>query len=87
MGFSANIIIADTTLTDSDLAGIDLHPTEEDLTAEAVLLTPSEDRACVVRTDGRTIIIDGSDALAEAIDEEGITLPGRIVSAAAVCRD
>ncbi|WP_145996182.1 hypothetical protein [Brevibacterium iodinum] len=84
MGLNANILIADTTLTDADLAGIDLQSTVEELTAEAVLLTPAEDRACVVRADGCTIIVDGSDALAEAIDDEAITLPGRIVSAAVV---
>lgn len=84
MGLNASIIIADTPLTDAHLAGIDLHPRQEQIAAEAVLLTPAEDRACVVRTENHTIIVDGSDALAEAIDEERVPLPGRVASAAVV---
>lgn len=84
MGMNANVLIADSQLSDAALAELDLEPLGVDLTAEAVLLTPSEFRASVVRTEGQTIIIDGSDTLAVAIDGPGLTLPGRVLFAASV---
>ena len=85
MGINANVLIADSPLPDTALAELGLEPLNVDLSAEEVMLTPAERRASVIRTEGRTIIVDGSDALADVADDSGLaSLPGRIVFAASV---
>lgn len=78
MGVTTNILIADRRLGDDQLATLSLTPRGEQIPAEAVMLTPSDQRVCVARTETSTIIVDGGDALATAVDEELVSLPGTI---------
>lgn len=84
MGLSAAILIADSVLTDDILETLNLVALGEKTTAEAILLTPSDTGACVVRSGGSTIILDGGEALMAAADEGRIGLPGTVHFAATV---
>ncbi|WP_413335572.1 hypothetical protein ACH82I_03710 [Brevibacterium sp. GP-SGM9] len=84
MGLNANILIADSRLRDDHLMALGLKPLDRQIRAEEVLLTPADERACVVRAESSTIIIDGGEALAEAVDAESLAVPGRVHFAASV---
>lgn len=84
MGLSTAILITDTVLSDRQLESLGLYPTGEPGTAEAVLLTGSDVRACVVRNEAFTVIIDGGEQLMTAAGEDPISLPGAVHYAATV---
>lgn len=84
MGLNTTILIANSRLRDDQLMTLGLKPLDRQIPAEEVLLTPSDERACVVRTDSSTIIIDGGVALADAVDAGTFALPGRVHFAASV---
>ncbi|WP_231446798.1 hypothetical protein [Brevibacterium zhoupengii] len=84
MGFNTAILIADSVLTVDTLKTLNLVPVGEQITAEAVLLTPSDTRACVVREGESTIILDGGEALTTAADEGRLGIPGTAHFAATV---
>lgn len=84
MGFNTAILIADSVLTDDTVKTLNLVPVGGQITAEAVLLTPSDTRACVVREGGSTIILDGGESLTTAADEGRLGIPGTVHFAATV---
>lgn len=78
MGLNVCVMIADSPLDDDALAAWDLVPLGEHVRAEEVVLTPADQRACVVVRDGATIVVDGGGALADAMEGALDHLPGRI---------
>lgn len=84
MGINTGIAIADHELTDEELAALGLRATHETLLVEDVILTPAEERVCVVRRSGATVIVDGGDCLAEFLDEGLLPLPGAVHTACVV---
>lgn len=78
MGVTVCVLIADRRLDDEQLAALSLFPRGGQVRGDDVMLTPADRRACVVRTDASTIVVDGGDALAGAIDDERIDLPGTL---------
>lgn len=84
MGINTGIAIADRELTDEELTALGLRTTGEELLVEDVILTPAEDRVCVVRRSGATVIADGGDLLAEFLDEGLLPLPGTVHTACVV---
>lgn len=71
-------MIADSPWDDDALAAWDLVPLGGHVRAEEVVLTPADQRACVVVRDGATIVVDGRVALADAMEGALDHLPGRI---------
>lgn len=68
MGLNTALLVADTELSDDTLSELGVQPTGGTLQAEDILLRSEHPSACVVRGSGRTVIVDGSDALAEVVD-------------------
>lgn len=84
MGINTGIAIADRELTDEELTALGLRPTGENLSVDDVLLTPSEQRVCVARMSGATVLVDGGDRLAELLDDGLLPLPGTVHTACVV---
>lgn len=84
VGLSATVLVADSRLQDDQLSALGLEPLARQISAEDVLLTPSDERACVVRAESSTIIIDGGEALAATVDAGPPAFPGRVHVAASV---
>lgn len=77
-GINASVAIADTELSDQQLAALGLHPLGTPLSAEGIVLVPDDQRACVRRMGGRTVIVDGGSTIGAALDEGDPNLPGTI---------
>ncbi|MCF2574159.1 hypothetical protein [Brevibacterium sp. UCMA 11754] len=60
MAVITNILIADRRLGDDQLATLPLTPRREQIPAEAVMLTPSDQQVCVAHTETSTTIDEGS---------------------------
>lgn len=78
MGLNVSVMVADSPIDDDVLSSLGLVPLGEDAHAEAVALTPADERACVAVVHGGTIVVDGGLALATAMDGDLGHLPGRV---------
>ena len=84
MGISATVMVADSALTDEDLASLGIVPTRQRIAVEEVLLRNSPDRICVVRAEEFTAIVGMADQIAETVESEHIGFPGTVTVGSAV---
>ncbi|WP_333618063.1 hypothetical protein [Dietzia sp.] len=90
LGLNAGLLVADSPLDDAQLARLGLRPAGENCSVQDVLLTPADERACIVEVDGFTIDADGGDALAAAAENDSgvggalLDRPGSVYCAFAV---
>lgn len=84
MGISATIAVADSELTEEHLAQLGLAPLGASIRAEDVVLVSDDERACVRRADGWTVIVDGGTTVGAALEDGQVRLPGTVHVASAV---
>lgn len=84
MGISTTVMVADSVLTDEDLASLNIVRTRLPIAVEKILLRSSPDRICVVRAEDYTAIVGMTDQIAETVESEHIGLPGTVTVGSAV---
>lgn len=84
MSLTAAVLIADSELSDDVFASLGLSPSGEDLAVSDILLTPSDERVCVVRSNGFTVLADGSMEVLGQFEADATSLPGRVIAAIVV---
>lgn len=84
MGLNTMAIVADSVLSDEQLAELGIAPAGAAMTAEDALLRSQPEHVCVVRAATYTAVAGYADALAAAVESDRLALPGTVVAVSSV---
>lgn len=84
MSLNAAAFIVDNSTPEELSTLLNLRPLGEEGPTDDVLLTPSDDRVCLVEHGHHIIGIDGAGLVAGAFEKESLDLSGRVVAAGVV---